>query len=269
MDIRIEKRRNELMGKEFTNRRGHKCFIVEYYSANKILVVFPRTMTFDYFAYANLKIGGFLDCNEPNVLGVGYLGEKQSMKSTPSERKAYEAWHHIMARCYDEKVQQKYPMYKDCSVSKEWFSFKNFKEWYVKQPQLLYKEDITGNRWSIDKDILVRGNKVYSAETCCVVPNEINALIVRPSPRTEHVHLPEGVGYIKPKTNNSKKGYTARLNRAAGEVDRYLGYYDTPEEAFLVYKKAKEDRIKEVANKWKGKITDNVYDSLISWEVGV
>lgn len=46
MDILIEKRRNELTGMEFTNRRGHKCFIIEYYSATKILVVFPRTMTF-------------------------------------------------------------------------------------------------------------------------------------------------------------------------------------------------------------------------------
>lgn len=269
MDIRIEQRRNELMGKEFVNRRGHKCFIVEYYSATKVLVVFYRTMTFDYFTYRNLQIGGFLDYNEPSLLGVGYLGEKQSMKSTPSERKAYRAWSHILHRCYDEKVQERHPRYKGCTVSKEWLSFKNFKEWYIKQPQLLYKEDSNGNRWSIDKDILVRGNKVYSAETCCVVPNEINILIVKPSHRSEHDHLPEGVGYIKPKTINSKIGYTARVHKGNGESDRYLGYYDTPEEAFLFYKQAKEERIKEVANKWKGKIADNVYDALMKWEVGV
>lgn len=269
MDTRIEKRRNELMGREFINRRGHKCFIVEYYSAIKILVVFPRTMTFDYFTYRNLEIDGFVDCNEPNILGVGYLGEKQSMKSTPSERKAYEAWSHILHRCYDEKIHKKYPYYKECSVAEVWHSFKNFKEWYFKQPQLSYKEEISGNRWSIDKDILIRGNKVYSPETCCVVPNEINAIVVKPSPRSSHTDLPEGVGYIKPRTVNSKKGYTARLHRGNGESDRYLGYYDTPEEAFLIYKKAKEDRIKEVANKWKGKIADNVYDALMNWEVGV
>lgn len=269
MDRRAEKRRNELIGKEFVNRRGHKCFIVEYYGANKILVAFYRTMTFDYFTYRNLKIGGFVDCYEPNVVGVGYLGEKQSMKSTPSERKAYEAWSHILNRCYNERVQEKYPRYKGCTVSEEWHSLKNFKEWYIKQPQLLYKEDSTGNRWSIDKDILVRGNKVYSPDTCCVVPNEINTLIVKPNYRAEHAHLPEGVGLIKPKTKNSKIGYTARLCRGGGETDRYLGYYDTPEEAFLVYKKAKEERIKEVANKWKGKIADNVYDALMKWEIGV
>ena len=58
------------------------------------------------------------------------------------------------------------------------------------------------------------------------------------------------------------------MNCGTGEKDRYLGYYNTPEEAFLVYKEAKEKRIKEVANKWKGKISDNVYEALINWHVG-
>lgn len=263
-----EKRKLELIGREFTNNRGDTCFVIDYKGARKVLVVFYETMTCDYFAYSDLKNGGFVDYNKPNVVGVGYLGGKHSSKSTPSDRKAYEAWNHIIRRCYDPVVQERYPRYEGCTVSDEWHNFKNFKTWFDSQPQLMYKEEKTGNRWSIDKDILKYGNKVYSPETCCVVPNEINTLIVKPQHRSKHRNLPEGVGYIKPKTRNSKEGYTARAYCGGGESSRYLGYYDTPDEAFLVYKEAKEKRVVAVANKWKGKISDDVYEALLVWGVG-
>lgn len=268
LDSRIEKRKIELLGAEFTNNTGDKCFVIDYINAFKVLVVFYDTLTTDYFSYNSLKLGGFVDYNKPNVVGVGYLGERRLRKSNNLYRKSYEAWSHILNRCYNEKTQEKNPQYKYCTVDPVWHSFKNFREWYLNQPELLNTEEDTGNRWSIDKDILVKGNRVYSPDTCCVVPNEINTLMVKPQQRKVHTDLPEGVGYIKPRVPNAKKGYSARLNCGTGEKDRYLGYYDTPEEAFLVYKEAKEKRIKEVANKWKGKIADDVYESLINWKVG-
>ena len=45
--------------------------------------------------------------------------------------------------------------------------------------------------------------------------------------------------------------------------------FDTPEEAFYVYKEAKEAYIKEVANKWKDQIDPKVYDALMKYQVEI
>ena len=50
---------------------------------------------------------------------------------------------------------------------------------------------------------------------------------------------------------------------------KWLGGFDTPEEAFLAYKQAKEAYIKEVANKWKGQIDPKVYEALMNWNVEI
>ena len=73
--------------------------------------------------------------------------------------------------------------------------------------------------------------------------------------------LPIGV------TKSGYGGYEARLN--CHGKHKSLGYFKTPEEAFLVYKQAKEDYIKEVAEKWKGKLTKETYDAMINYTVGV
>ena len=40
-------------------------------------------------------------------------------------------------------------------------------------------------------------------------------------------------------------------------------------EAFNAYKKAKENYLKELANKWKGKIDPRAYEALMNYEVEI
>ena len=56
-------------------------------------------------------------------------------------------------------------------------------------------KDDNGRLYHLDKDILVKGNKVYSPETCCFVPQEINSLLVT-SVRSRG-DQPIGVSYNK------------------------------------------------------------------------
>ena len=267
MSNRIEKRRNELLGLEFTNKHGHRCFIIDYKDAHNVMVMFYDTMSISTMEYSNLKKGSFLDRYKPSLYGVGYLGKSGR---TEQNKMAYRAWNHILSRCYNPEVQKKQPYYYDCSVDPRWHCLAVFEEWFIQQEQRHFKEDYgIGRRWSIDKDILVRGNKVYSPETCCFVPNEINAAVTKPKRRIAHIELPEGVGLIKPKTTGCKIGYTARAHTGTTEKERYLGYYDTPEKAFKVYKRTKEGHIKSLAEKWKGKIDEKVYKALINWKIGV
>ena len=60
----------------------------------------------------------------------------------------------------------------------------------------------------------------------------------------------------------------AQLNLNTGKA-KYIGLYDTEIEAFNAYKQAKESYLKELANKWKGKIDDRAYDDLMKYDVGV
>ena len=120
--------------------------------------------------------------------------------------------------------------------------------------------EINGFNW-IKEDILLKGNKVYSPETCCFIPQDINTLLLN-STKTRG-RLPLGVSY-----DARVKKYWAKCNIGDRNA-KYLGSYNDPVEAFLAYKKAKESRIKDVANLWKDRIDDKVYKSLIGWEITI
>ena len=50
-------------------------------------------------------------------------------------------------------------------------------------------------------------------------------------------------------------------------MHKTLGQFKTCEEAFQAYKVAKESYIKEVANKWKGKLTKETYSAMLNYVV--
>ena len=186
--------------------------------------------------------------------GVGICDIPFSTYSSDKVQRAYGLWSNIIARSCNDSVKDKHKTYKDCSVCSEWLLFSNFLKWF-NDPTNGYKEG-----YSVDKDILVKGNKVYSPDTCCFVPREINSLLTK-SNATRGVY-PIGV---------SKRGkrFSARSN-FYGKTKK-LGMFDTPEEAFQAYKQAKETYIKDIATQYykDGKITKKVYDALMRYEVEI
>ena len=48
---------------------------------------------------------------------------------------------------------------------------------------------------------------------------------------------------------------------------RFLGCFNTPQEAFQAYKTFKEALIKEVANEYKEQLDSRVYEALMNYEV--
>jgi hypothetical protein len=73
------------------------------------------------------------------------------------------------------------------------------------------------------------------------------------------------VNVVKPKSKNSKIGYIARCN-IKGKRE-YLGFYNTPEDAFVAYKNAKENYAKELAVKWKDLVDIRVTEALSNYTV--
>lgn len=141
----------------------------------------------------------------------------------------YSVWVHMFQRCYSEKFHEYRPTYKGCSVVKEWLVFSNFREWMVGQ-------DWEGNQ--LDKDILYRGNKLYSPLTCCFVSRQINGLLFdRCSAKRL---LPVGVSY------NKRDSKYRSLMRKNGKFT-HIGSFATPESAHAEYIKAKSAYVLEVA----------------------
>lgn len=160
----------------------------------------------------------------------------------------------MFRRCYSKIFHARQSTYSDCTVCDEWLLLSNFKKWFDEN----YIEG-----YALDKDILVKGNKVYSPETCCFVPNEINTLLTKR--QNYRGKLPIGVTI-----NNKSSNYIATIN-LNGKKRKYVGSFSTPDEAFEAYKEAKENHIKEVAEKYykEGTISEKVYNALMNYEVEI
>lgn len=256
------KNKLEWENKILTNNSGHSFKITEYVSTNEVHIIFIRTNYKKVCSLGNIKKGAVLDIYEPSVYGVGYFGEGiYSAKIDGIQIKYYKIWQSILQRCYDSNCSA-YKNYgqRGVTICEDWKNYQNFAKWWNNN----YKEYMTD--WVIDKDILIKNNKIYSPETCCLVPMEINVIFTKRD--TERGDYPIGVR-LKTQTKN---GYTtnciiAQLNKGGEKI--HLGTFKTSEDAFNAYKLAKEAYIKEVANFYKDLLDLKLYNALLNYEVEI
>ena len=113
----------------------------------------------------------------------------------------------------------------------------------------------------LDKDILIKGNKVYSPETCVFVPQNINELFVKRN-------IDRGIYPIGVHLNKLNNKYIAQCAQGQGKIIN-LGCFNAPKEAFNVYKLFKEDIIKQIADKYKILIPQKLYNAMYEYEVEI
>lgn len=186
---------------------------------------------------------------KPTMCGIGYRGSED----VDCTSEAYIRWHDMIHRCYNEKFHARQPQYSECTVCEEWLNFSNFKVWYESN---LYGDE----KLDLDKDILYKENKIYSPETCCLVPHVINTLFI--NGKKNRGELPIGV-YLD-KDRNKYRACMAFMGKRVK-----LGRFETPELAFARYKEYKEDFIKDLAEQYKGEIPNKVYDVMMNWEIEI
>ena len=202
-----------------------------------------------------IKSGLIKDPYSPSVYGIGIVGTKYPVSVNSVQTKEYELWNGMLERCYSDKLKKRRPTYRGCKVSDNFKSYEYFYEWCNKQV------GFNNEGWQLDKDLLIKGNKVYSESTCVFIPQEINkVLIKRENMRGEHL-----IGVCWSKTN---KAFVAQVGKNKGKRG-HLGFFNTEIEAFNAYKKAKEAFVKELANKWEGQIDERAYNALMNYTVGI
>jgi len=238
------------------NSRGSKMEIVEYNSNHNVVIRFENYKC--VCQYSQFKSGHVFNPYDKSIYGKGYIGEGPyaiSINKGETINRSYHTWHDMLRRCYAREYQQKNPAYIGCSVCEEWLNFQNFAKWYDEN----YYE-IDGQIMNIDKDILVKGNRIYSPETCVFVPSPINSLFVKNDVRRKTT--PVGISIC---TNGD---YLAKCSDGTGK-DIRLGRFKTYEDAFVVYKANKEIIVKKVAEKFKSYIPCKLYDTMMNYIVEI
>lgn len=257
-NVKVSKNK-ERLGETVIQNCGEIAFIVEYVNSQDITIQFKTSGELVKTDYGTFVRGSVKSHFTPTVFGVGITGTEVTVDEDGERLDSYVCWNHMLQRCYSTKFQEKRPSYKGCSVYDEWLYYPNFKNWYDNN----YYE-INNKTSQLDKDILIKGNKIYSPNTCVFVPSFINKLFTKS--QKIRGELPVGVCYHKP-----NKKYIAGLSVFTNEkkTKKYLGSFDTVNEAFEVYRRAKEEYIKEVADEYKDKIPAKLYEAMYSYEVSI
>lgn len=186
------------------------------------------------------------------IYGVGFnSGGKYKTQNCGVKDPAYATWRNMMERSYSDNFHARKPSYIGCSVASDWHDFQDFADWF-------YNHVDSGKGYCLDKDILIQGNKVYSSETCCFVPIELNNLIL--SRDRNRGAYPQGVCFDK-----SKKVFTSSLK--INGKSKHLGFFDCPEKAHETYIAAKERYVKNKAIEWANRIEWGVFVALMKWSL--
>jgi len=250
-DEEMVKQLNPMVGKIYQSNNCGKFKVVEYNSSISVVVEFLDTGYRTTAQKTSILLGQVRDRLVPSLYGVGVIGDTPT-KENGKFTKLYTAWKGMLERCYTEKSLAKCPTYLGCSVSDNFKNFTFFKEWAEKQ----VGSDKDG--WNLDKDILVRGNKIYSEDTCCFVPQEVNKIFTNMKNTNSGL-----VGVNKRPTGK----YYATVKHS-GKI-HYLGSYATEVEAFQAYKQAKEKFVKDTAMEYKDIIDLRVYNALMNYQVEI
>ena len=229
------------VGEKFITKENYEITIIEYFNNENCTISFLNGIKLYKKQYVDIKKGSIKNPYHPSVCGVGYLGiGKYKYKSYSNFRNV---WVNMIRRCYDVKTQEKQPTYKDVTVCEEWYNFQNFAEWFEEN----YVEGFV-----LDKDIICKDCKIYSPETCLVVPKEINNIFVSGVNKT----YPKGVFKI-----GNRFGAQINING----VVKNLGCYGSIDEASNCFILAKNNHIKNTAEKWKPLINDKIYNYMVEY----
>ena len=182
----------------------------------------------------------------PSIFGVGYIGIGGYLSTGDGEKHhslSYRYFKDMLRRCYGETGR----IYPPATVCKEWHNFQNFSEWFYSQTN---EHEITP-RACLDKDLLGNGERVYSPETCCILPVELNSL------GSLDVNLLDTSNCI----NKDSKGYFVRLSPFRNKTTKRVRV-NSEEEALLTVIEFKANKLTSLADGYKEYLSVKAYDAL-------
>ena len=241
-------------GEIYCTNEGYLIKVIKYNNANDIIIEFQdEYKAKKKVSIGNIKKGTIRNPYDKDEFGC-CVGETQTVENKKL-KKSYTHWYRMTRRVNGKD----YKTYDSVTMCEEWKCYATFEKWFNDNYYELGNE-----KMELDKDILIKGNKIYSPDTCIFVPHKINSLFL--TSKGNRGKLPIGVGIDKECPNRpykaSFKAYTNTL----------LGYFSTPEEAFNRYKEEKEFYIKKIADEYKNKypqFPQKIYDAMYNYKIEI
>ena len=172
------------VGDVFESNKGGKYRVIEYNNYHDVLIEFMDEHR--YQSRIGLDIIKKSNPRNPyakTVFGVGHFGvggfTAQDMESCAKKQtKEYAAWINMLSRCYYDRHITRVDggkSYDGVEVYSGWLNFQAFAEWYVSNhPDYFNNNEV----YSVDKELThLSGDKVYSPETCFIIPQSINSML--------------------------------------------------------------------------------------------
>lgn len=240
----------EYIGKVYINKYNTLFKIIAYQNYKHVdCLDITHNIVIKNISIGNLEKQYVVSPLDRTLYNVGYIGVG---KYKPKDNlKCYRTWENIIYRGDSKEYKSKYNTYENCIVCDEWHNYQNFADWFYKN----YYE-IEEERMEIDKDILIKNNKIYSPNTCIFVPRRINSLLIK-NDKTRGKYL-IGVDF-------HNKKFRSRCMTLQGSI--YLGHFDTELDAFTAYKNFKEKYIRQIANQYRNNIPEKLYTALYNYKV--
>lgn len=190
----------------------------------------------------NVVKGTVRNPNFKNCFGVGFAGVGPY---TMHRQLSYNKWYNMLVRCYDEQYKIDHPTYEGVYCCDDWHNYQNFTGWFRGQIGC-------GERgFDLDKDLLVKGNKVYAPDRCVLVPQELNKIL-------GNTGTDRGIS-TRPDLNGK---WMVRCSTVDGEI--YLGCHQK-DKALKIYQDFKLEYLKKRADFWRDRIDPRVYNTLINF----
>jgi hypothetical protein len=146
----------------------------------------------------------------------------------------YRKWRNMLKRCYSRAYLDKRPTYEGCRVCLIWLRFSNFRDWMITQ-------DWQGK--DLDKDLLIRGNKIYSPSRCVFINSSTNKAIAESRSSKNKRGLLAGV-----RLNKNGGKYSSMVRKGIPSKNHYLGSYLTEKEAHNIWRLEKANNFRCLAN---------------------
>ena len=252
MSERLKERKKRYEGSIHKSKSYGYVEILEYINVNRVVIKFIDTGNIAERTLRLILCGSIADKGRSNTVGVGICDSNSRVDGVKTRE--YVIWSNMLRRCYSEVENDRDITYRDCSVSESFKRFSYFKDWC--NSQIGFEQC----GWHLDKDILIKGNKEYSENSCCFVPRQINNLFTLRN--RFRGALPLGVEW------------SGRLGKYISSIVKFgkrvhLGVFDKKEDAFLAYKEAKEGYVKNVADEFRDRLDPRVYEALLKWTCSI
>lgn len=160
----------DIIGNIYTTNEGYEIKIIDYVGRSDVLVQFVSFPDCQIWStMQNIRNGQIKNPYHRSVYDRGFYGVGDyTSRKNGVKTKQYIKWFSMFNRCYDPKVHEDFPEYIECEVSDEFCNFQNFAQWYDRK---IYT---CKYQLELDKDLLIKDNKIYKPSACCFIPKEIN-----------------------------------------------------------------------------------------------